>query len=138
MKQRCQNKNRHNYLNYTERGITVCERWQSFDNFIADMGPRPEGHSLDRIDNEMGYFPENCRWATPLQQTKNRSGYSKLVDRTGQKFDHLTFLNLNRIEGGRTFWNLTCDCGSVTVAVSSDVVRGHTKSCGCKRGIKMS
>lgn len=71
MKNRCLNKNDKRYSEWGGRGITVCERWLTFENFLADMGEKPEGLSLDRINNELGYSPENCRWATSQQQSKN-------------------------------------------------------------------
>ena len=72
MKQRALNPNDINAKHYSERGITVCKRWLKFENFLADMGERPVGTSLDRIDNNKGYSPSNCRWVPQKEQMRNR------------------------------------------------------------------
>jgi len=71
MMQRCFNMNCRKYPIYGARGITVCDRWMSFDAFISDMGRRPDRHTLGRINNNGDYTPENCRWETAKQQARN-------------------------------------------------------------------
>ncbi len=73
MIERCTNQNHAQYKDYGGRGITICERWRkSFLAFVRDIGRRPEGKTLDRINNDSGYSRENCRWATPKEQTEHR------------------------------------------------------------------
>lgn len=71
MRQRCNNSNAPQYQDYGGRGIRVCARWDSYANFLADMGEKPEGMSLDRIKVNGHYTPKNCRWATQTEQMRN-------------------------------------------------------------------
>lgn len=72
MIQRATNPNDPRFADYGGRGIEVCDRWRDFENFYADMGLRPDGKSIDRIDVDGDYEPSNCRWATPSEQQRNR------------------------------------------------------------------
>ena len=85
MRNRCNNPKNTAWKDYGGRGITVCDRWnESFSDFYTDMGSRPgSDYSIDRVDNELGYSPENCRWATHTQQSNNRRN-TKLYDWNGE------------------------------------------------------
>lgn len=72
MKARCSNRNSPDYSGYGGRGISYDPRWESFEIFLADMGVRPDGLTLDRINNDEDYGPSNCKWSTPKEQANNR------------------------------------------------------------------
>ena len=94
LKQRCYNKNNPSYIHYGGRGIKVCDRWlKSLENFIQDMGERPEGTSIDRINNDGNYEPSNCRWATKSQQQINKRPRTK---------EHKKNIGLTKI--GNKYW----------------------------------
>lgn len=95
MIQRCTNKNNINYAKYGGRGISVCKEWmESFVNFVSDMGSRPTGKTIDRVDVNGNYEPSNCRWATQAEQNKNKR---KIVVWTihGKKYDCLKDASLD-------------------------------------------
>lgn len=80
---RCRNPKFRQWMDYGGRGITVCDDWAlkqiGFHNFLRDMGPRPDGYSLDRIDNSKGYSPENCKWSSRKEQQRNQRVTRKVV-----------------------------------------------------------
>lgn len=112
MKQRCLNKNHINYKNYGARGIAVCERWLSYDNFYHDMGNPEHGYTLDRTDNNKGYSLNNCTWATWKQQANNKrnnhyltyKNETKTLQQWGEKLGLKPNTILTRIRRG---WSIT-------------------------------
>lgn len=100
MKDRCLNLNNPRYSSYGGRGITVCERWIKFEGFLEDMGEKPQGRSLDRVDNNRGYSKENCRWATPIEQQCN-TRFNKRIEFNGEK---LTLSQWSRRLGSTNDW----------------------------------
>lgn len=91
MRQRVNNPKNKKYKDYGARGIDICPEWDSFLQFYTDMGPKPDGYSLDRIDNDKGYSKENCKWSTPKEQAnnrrphKNKTGFPGVTE-AGQRF----------------------------------------------------
>jgi hypothetical protein len=97
MIQRCTNPRRINYANYGGRGITICDRWRkSFEAFLSDMGPRPDGTTLDRIDNDGNYEPGNCRWASKEEQSSN-TRRSRFIEIGGERLTVSQWADRRRI-----------------------------------------
>ena len=85
MRNRCNNTRDQGYKYYGGRGIIVCKRWNKFENFLADMGKKPKGMSIDRIDNGGSYCKDNCRWATNEEQANNTRG-NRIIDVDGEEY----------------------------------------------------
>jgi hypothetical protein len=78
MIRRCTDAKNYAYKNYGARNIKICKRWKNFAHFYNDMGERTKGMTLDRINNNKGYYPKNCKWSTPIEQSNNRRSNRKI------------------------------------------------------------
>ena len=111
MLQRCENPKNPAYPEYGGKGITVCERWHTFEHFLKDMGERPSMHySIDRISNNWGYDPSNCRWATKKEQQRNRADCHFVTafgeTRTIAEWTEISHLSFSTISGRlKAGWN---------------------------------
>lgn len=92
MRNRCDNPSHNRYYLYGAKGITYDKRWSVFENFLEDMGPKPKGYSIERIDNSKGYYKENCKWADRFEQSNNRSSNNK-VEYKGKTYTLKQFCN---------------------------------------------
>lgn len=99
MRERCSNPNTQHFDRYGGRGISVCERWDSFENFYADMGPRPQGMSIERIDVNGNYCPENCKWATKVEQMSN-TRRSRLFTFYGKTLTLSAWARISQVDKG--------------------------------------
>lgn len=101
--QRCTNPKHKAYKNYGARGIMICERWRTFENFLSDMGPRPQGMTIERKDGGKGYEPTNCVWADWHEQANNRRGNRMItvagVSRTLAEWSRLSGISHDTIAG---------------------------------------
>jgi hypothetical protein len=107
MKQRCYDKNHHKYYRYGGRGIEICDRWRSsFATFYEDMGARPTPkHSIERIDNDGNYSPQNCRWATYKEQANNKST-NRLLIFNGKALNLREWSELTGIDADTLSWRI--------------------------------
>lgn len=128
MKDRCRNSNNVGYPNYGGRGIKVCDRWldseHGFENFLEDMGPCPgPGYSIERKDNDGDYCPENCVWATRLEQANNRRT-NVLLEYQGKLKTIAEWARLYRINSN-TLWSRLARKWSVEKALTTPLIRGR-------------
>ena len=117
MKWRCKN-----LAGWSDRGITVCERWQSFDNFFADMGDHPDDMSIDRIDNNGPYSPDNCRWANNRTQSNNRRS-TRLLTYQGQTMSVMQWAQKLQMKHSTLLDRVTRMGWSVERALSTPVTK---------------
>lgn len=133
MRQRCQNPRFKAYSRYGGRGISVCDRWQSFPNFLEDMGRRPPGLSLDRRDNDGNYEPGNCRWASRKTQNTNQRRRADAIEISGRRFGLLVAICFARKAKTAQYWLCSCACGGAKIICATSLKNGDSVSCGCLR-----
>lgn len=122
MRARCRNPKHISYPNYGGAGVSVCARWESYENFLADMGPAPPGLSIERLDRSQPYCPSNCVWATPKQQARNRSN-NVLIEFRGESLPIAAWAERYGLAVG-TLWRRLKAGAPMDIAVSKPLLRG--------------
>ena len=124
MIQRCHNNKAPGYSNYGDRGILVCDRWKKFENFFADMGERPEGMSIERIDNDGNYEPSNCKWVTKKEQERNKRN-NRLITYQGATKTLAEWAELSGVNYNTLQKRLKTGCSLVKVFFRGKFKRGE-------------
>lgn len=124
---RCYNPKVKIFRYYGGKGIFVCQEWHNFVNFYQDMGNRPQGKQLDRIDNNKGYSKDNCRWVTPRENNPIIKGdfIDKLI---GNHYGKRTVISYSFSKNKQRHYLCRCDCGKESIVASQDIKRGS----GCR------
>lgn len=133
MKTRCYNKNAKTYHFYGAKGIKVSEEWHVFENFLHDMGPRPEGYAIDRINPSQGYSKENCRWISKKENCSRQN--NRLIDMAGKIVGKWTVLHrdTNYMHKSHAYWMCRCECGTVSSVAGSVLRKKNSMQCySCK------
>lgn len=125
---RCYNKKSTVYGYYGGRGITVCDRWRIFENFLADMGERPPNLQLDRINNTGNYEPGNCRWVTAKENNPSNKGTLK-DNMPGKQFGSWLVLKRVKHKPGHWYYLCRCGCGLEAIRAGGELRRGKTSKC---------
>jgi len=122
---------------YIDRNITICARWrkprgQGYANFLSDLGRKPgPGYSLERYNNNKGYSPTNCGWATPKEQARNTSRTVKFVK--GARYGKLKLVKELDLEKPGRWVQATCKCGTIKAYLFRNLYNGLKISCGCDK-----
>ena len=124
MRKRCGNPNENCYPHYGGRGIKVCERWEVFENFLADMGEKPVGMSIDRIDNDGDYEPGNCRWATAKEQGQNKRPYMVPRPRKGPKITPEAVIAIRACHKAGVHGNAIATAFQISTSMVSMIING--------------
>lgn len=142
MLDRCRNPNSTAYAWYGGRGISVCDEWYDFINFYKDMGHRPTGKELDRVDNDKGYSKENCHWITHKQNCENRREYPEkrdffprkhseitLSDEVGKKYGKWIVLEIVHSQYDHIKASCRCECGAEKIITLRTLKKGTSTQC---------